>query len=505
MKKFVFVIAILCTGFRAAADDAALKVDGDLMIHPAQTASFFTVATNQIKSSTSWSWPALQFTKPYKTSWSKVQAVGPFDVAIDSSTLANQDFTFTMTWQQPAVNVGQFEIHDTVVNNAGGVTVVFHLDGTCSNMVIKIPSGQWIVRGKLRWDLNAQALVASYEEFSFQMNTAAVPQIDVGQCSAPAGLIQALHDSAVSVASSQPAMQDLLKAAILDWSQNTLNALQAQLLTEHHFQLKDKVTLSWQPSSLASLAGGLMRVLGTMMISKAGATAGADSLARNYNPATVLPAVKESGFVLPKDTLQRVLNYLYTNGELQYRVASTSIASFTQLLSSGFEEFWVWPDLMNFSPSSVFYFDVGTQHTPQLGAGAMLDAGGSSYPITAPMIVHQWAPAGSQYLPYFDFSVPISGQLSAVLSNGQLNLQLQTQDLQIVAQLRDEYLKYRPNANPWIGTSMISSSVQDYLNSTPYTVAIPDWQLAPGIALGPRDIQVWTQTFRIPLQIKTTP
>src|SRR5665213_839073 len=98
------------------------------MIHPDQVANFFTIAGTQIGNSSVWDWPSLSFTKPYKTSWSNVQAHGPFNVVFDTTALKTQELGFTLTWANPSLSVGDFEIHDVVTEQEGGVNVVVHLD-----------------------------------------------------------------------------------------------------------------------------------------------------------------------------------------------------------------------------------------------------------------------------------------------------------------------------------------------------------------------------------------
>lgn len=501
MKAFATVILVLLTSLltlRVHAEDAALKIDGDLMIHPDQVADFFTIGADQISSSSVWNWQSLQFTKPYKTSWSNVQAHGPFNIQFDTTGLINQEIGFSMSWADPALSVGTFEIHDTITRNEGA-TIIVHLDGTCTNMQLHMPGGQWVVKGKMRWDFTTKAFVATWENFNFSMNTSSVPQVNLGQCQGQPNLIKALQDTVTKVTSDQAWLQDVLKQGILDWMQNTLGSLQAQLLVQRDVQIKEKIKVSWIPQELTTLSGGLLRVAGNFVLSKPGATLGSATLARDYDPR-ILTAVLESGFVMPKNSLQSILNYMYSNGELQYRLQSSGIPAFQSLMNSRFFQFFIWPDLMNFATSTGFYFDLASERVPQVSNGQMLDSGGSVYDFTMPMVAHQWAPdSKGNYLPYVDFTTPVTGQLSAQISDGTLSLQLKSNDLQLVDVFRSEFAKTR-DENNWIATSILGSNVKDYLNQTPFNVAVPSWQVGSQLSLALRDLQAWTKTFRIPIQ-----
>lgn len=500
MKKIIMgsVLLLLSMFFSPAwAEDAVLKVNGDLMIHPDQLNNFFTIAADKIKNSGTWDWPSLTFTKPYKTAWSQVQAHGPFNIQFDTSGLKNQEFAFTLSWADPTLTIGNFEIHDTVTRDVGGAHLIIHLDGACSNMAVHIPGGQWVVRGKMHWDLNSQAFLVVWEDFNFQMANV-VPQVDVGQCKGQPALIRTLHDTIVSITQDQSWMQDVLKQGVLDWVQSSLGGLQTELLTERKSDWGEHLKLAWQPATLTTLPGGLIRVAGVMVLAKPGSTLGADILVRNYDAQT-LSAVTESGYVLPKDFLQHALSYLFVNGELQYRLNSSKLAAFEALMQSRFLQFFVWPDLMSFREQTQFIFDLTSEQAPKLGVGSMLTGGGSSYSFSAPMIAHQWAPASTEYLPYVDFRAPLTGRLTAKIQNGVLSLQTTTQnELNLKAQFRPEFARLR-SENTWIATSLLGSRVRDYLNATPFTLAVPSWSLGSGVSLGVRDLQAWKQSFRIPL------
>jgi hypothetical protein len=495
LRTTVFTLAILAAP-SFAQTPSGLVVQSDLILHPTQMVQFFALSTAQLNATQSWSLANISMTQPYNTTWSQVTAQGPFQIVFDTSTLATNEFSFTLTWANPAFTVGAFALNDTIHTTVSGNNVTLNLSYACSNLAISVPSANWVIQGKMRYDLSSGAFVPSWENFTFQASGSPA-QVNMGQCQGPPTFLPTIQGAIATAAGSQSLWQSMLQPAVLSWVQSSLTSLQGQLLAAHAAQLQSDLTLTWQPAQLSALSGGLIRVAGSFLLNKAGSAIGVTNLARNY-AVSGLSAVTESSFILPKNTLQYVLNYMYSNGELLYRTDSTQIPAFQSLESSWFEKFFVWPDLFNFASNALFYFDVTTSAAPQLGSGWMLQGGGSAYSVTAPLLVHQWAPAGSQFLPYVDFMAPVTGQLSAVIKSGQLNLQLNTGSLNITDGFRTEYAKVRmPNAS--INTGVMSSSVATYLNSTPYSVAMPTWAISPSLSLEMTDLQVWTQSFRIPL------
>lgn len=495
------LLITLIASVNVFAASRELHVQGDLMIHPDQIAQFFTIATKQIGASSSWNWPQLNFTKPYKTSWSAVAAQGPFNVSFDTALLANQEVAFSLGWAEPVINVGRFEIHDTIQRRINGVDVTLNLDGACNNMVIRVPAANWKVAGTMKYVWTATGMQTSWKDFNFTMGGAGAT-VDIGQCEGPAALQPELRDAITSLTKDQQAMNDILRDGILDWVQSSLGSLQTELLKPRKVDVRPGLTMTWQPGQIQQGAKGLMRVNGEMVFTKDASDASSETVARSYDE-TSLMAVKESGFLFPKDFLVKVVGFLQSTGDLGYRLNSNEIDSFKVLMQSSFLQFFVWPDLMKFKSDTQFYFDISAAKAPAMSNGRMLASGGIAYDFQSSLLVKQWAPAKGQYYPYMNFSSPMNGTITAKVSNGSLVVQMNPSgQLDISNSTAPEYLKIR-DVNDWIATSLLGSRVVDALQETPFKMTMPDWQLGQGMSLGIRDVQTWKQSFRIPLEFKS--
>jgi hypothetical protein len=495
----LLLLISIFTSANVFAASKELHIQGDLMIHPNQISQFFTIATQQIGSSTSWSWPQLNFTKPYKTQWSQVAAQGPFAVTFQTSNLATQEVGFTLGWAEPVINVGRFEIHDTIQRRINGVDVVLNLDGACNNMVIRVPAANWKVAGTMKYIWTAQGMQTSWKDFQFTMaGTGAT--VDIGQCEGPSALQPELREAILSLTSDQQAMSDIIRDGVLDWVQSSLGGLQTELMKPRAVTIRDGLTMTWQPAQIQQGDKGLMRVAGEMVFNKDGVAASKETVPRSYSESD-LSSVKESGFLFPKDALVKIVAFIQSTGDLGYRLNSSTISSFQSLMQNSFLQFFIWPDLLSFNSDTQFYFDISTSKTPSMSNARMLDGGGISYDFESSLLVRQWAPAKGAYVPYMNFSSPLSGTLAAKVADGSLTLQMNANNnLWITNQAAPEYLKIRP-VNEWIATSLLGSRIIEALQD-PFKLTLPDWQLGQGMSLGIRDVQTWRQSFRIPLEFK---
>lgn len=479
-----------------------LRLETDLMVHPDQMAQLLELTSSQIQNSSTWEWSQLNFSQPYKTYWSSVSAKGPFSLKFDSSQIENQVIDFELDWENPSLDVGRFEIHDVIVRRVSGINLTIYLDGACRDMSVQIPSAGWKVKGSLKWEVTPQGIQASWLNFQFSMNSSAVSSVNMGQCEGPQAIQQELRSTIESMTRDQAWMQDVLKTGILDWIGGSLKSLQSELLQTRSVKLKEDLILSWIPDGIEGLGHGMLRLPGKFAVVKEGGEKNSQVIERSYEVSS-LSGVKESGFILPVDAVQQVLQFAYRNGELIYRINSSDVDSFSSLMQSRLLQFFIWPDLMSFSKKTQFYFDISSRKAPRLSNGIMAQDGVVQYDIQAPLLVNQWAPFGGQYVPYVDFVSPLRGTLSAQIAEGKFVLNIQPQSLKVSSLFRSEFSILR-RVNTWIATSLLGSSVADYLRGQFFKFDIPEWTITDGVSLTVRDLQLEEKSFRIPLQFKNS-
>lgn len=500
----VALLTWIGVGVNASAD-SGLSVEGDLLIQPASLERHFSIAAEQINASHNWNWPALKTSKPYRTSWQDVQAVGPFDVQIDASQLARQEIGFTFTWKDPKISVGQFAIKDVIRREIGGVPVVIHLDGSCTDMSLAIEGSTWVARGKLQWNMSNGQFTSQWSEFGLQMNGTPRVDVKVGKCQGPKALIDNLRETMQRAATDRAWMQDILKDGTGERMQTALTEMQIELMRARPAQLSPDTKLTWSPQAVMLLPHGRIRVAGLFQLQKTGAVkdvtgSAVATVPRGYDADSKLSALNQSGFVLPRATLAHVVSYLYQNGGLGTRVESTRLAAFTDLMRSRLMQFFVWPDLMQFRKRTVFYFDLSASGAAKMSDAVSTQKGGIKMNMQVPLVVHQWAPTSKEYLPYVDFKTEFKGEVKAQITGERLQLRLKPRDLNLSAGFRREYAKFRrPTGH--ISTSLIGTQLKDYLDQNAWSVTLPKWELGESTLLQLTDISADSEALLLPLEI----
>ena len=156
---------------------------------------------------------------------------------------------------------------------------------------------------------------------------------------------------------------------------------------------------------------------------------------------------------------------------------------------------------MNFSKSTQFWFDVTSEQAPKLDSPRM-QSQGLTYQFQAPLIVHQWAPTATKYLPYVDFRSQLNGALSTKIEKGAMKLRLEPGRLQIRSNFRSEFSIIR-RIRSWISTSILSSRVAEYLREKDFQVEVPAWEIGEDMTLGMSHLKVSGQSLRVLLDFKS--
>jgi hypothetical protein len=504
MRHILLVTATLLFSIDAGAQNATLKINSDLILHPSQISNVFAITSDQVNKAPLWNWPELTFQKPYKTFWSNVQAKGPFVFRITSDRLNTQEAAFEFEWAEPNVSVGQFSIKDTVVRDLGGVQVVVNLEGSCSGMTWKVSGGNWKVRGRVAWAIVNQQLQVQWKDFDFTGNAASAPvSTELGQCQGPPEIQAALKDSAKAAASDQKVMEDLLRRGILAWMNDSLLGLRNELLRPRSGGVYKGLELTWEPLFMVNLAGGLIRVPGYVWLKKQGVGLMPSVVDRTL-PEQDFNQITDSGFVLPKNAIEAVAAFSHATGDLQRRFKSTEIKGFTDLMGSWFQQGFVWPDLRYFVNTTLFYFDLATAGTPQLSnvrKGSAQYGGGLVYDATGPLVIHMHAPTETQYVPYVDFRSSVSGLFRAAIKGQQIQMGFTTNNVPLTANFRPEFKKYR-GVNERIDTNRLGKAGMDFLNGKTFAAELPKWDFGSSMKLVYGDLKLFKQSVMLPLSFQ---
>lgn len=503
MKKTILSFILFFWLEPVAAQVATLKINSDMIVHPDQIANVFMINADKINKSATWDWPEMQFTAPYKTNWTQVQAKGPFQLNVHTELLNSRELSFEFYWQNPVITVGQFNIKDRVVKEVNGVTVIVNVEGSCNGINWTSNNGLWKIRGKLQWGIAAQHIQVQWRSFEFVSNASApTPVTQYGACVGPDVIQQTLRENVDSVVGDQGKMQSLLQSAILNWMNRSLQSLSEEVLKTRVSMMRPGLEIEWDPQFMITLPEGLIRVPGYMTLKKAGLNAFPAVIDRTLSDVD-FNTVAESGFILPKNAMEHVAVFLHNAGELTKRYKSTEVKGFMDLFRSEFNSGVVWPDLLNFSQSTVFWFDLATDGNPVLSnpRNGTTSVGGVVYDVKTPLVIYDWAPYRSVYYPYVDLRSNVTGTFRAAVSTGSsqnLMLQAAASQMPLTRQFRSEF-KAKRKVDEKMDLNRLSTAARDFINNKVTNVAMPKWEFGPDLKARYGNLRLYKESLMLPV------
>lgn len=484
---------LLCFGLVSQA--STLRLESDLVIHPEQIKKYFGLVGQKIRSRESVSWPEASFSKPYQMKLQDVRVMGPFDIHFETFP---QEIEFDLVWSNPKLSVGQFSVHDVVKKEVGGIPVRVHLDAECSGLSLNIVNGIYHAHGKAKWEYSGGRLNVKWQSFSLNIDQAGTFQLDLGQCQAPQGLSDKLQEVFLHSLRDRQWLESVLKDATAEELQDNLDDLQKELLSPRESGFFGSTALVWQPKEILDLGQGRLRIAGNLVV-KTGANSNlAETVVpRGIDAETVMSKMTSSGLVLPRETLTAVMDHLYRNDEIKYRIDSSEVSQLNSFMKNRFLQFFIWPDLMSFHSTTKFYFDLGMSSAPIVGLGQRVQGGGSVFDIQAPVRVNQWAPYKSNYVPYADLNSNVSGKVYVSVKKGKLALVTRLSEPKLNLKFRPEFLKLR-RINSWVATPVLSSELKRYLESKKLKFSVPKLSAGDGVDLVLQDVLATTQAVVLP-------
>jgi hypothetical protein len=328
-----------------------------------------------------------------------------------------------------------------------------------------------------------------------------VPVIKINSCQGPTGMEEFLNQQIASLYSNPARIQSAFAGEIQKFLDSQVAKVVASLSKPVMFDLLGAHVV-FTPTTGSNLTSGTWVLNGPLSIQAVGGGTGTKTVPQGYTNAN-LTDVRASGFVFANTLWSEILAFADRAGLLTKQYKGTDIPQFQNFLQNRFEQFLVWSDLMNFSTSSLFYFNFDAAGPVSI-LSQTNQSSGVQWSVSAPLDVLMYAPVTKKNVPYVEFqsNTPVTATLLAQAKNGSLNVAYSITNLDMNYAFRKEFLKYR---SPMfgIGMSMIDSSVQSALTNKVWTYTMPDSASPlPGYRINFKDVIFGKKTFRFEMGLQ---
>jgi hypothetical protein len=169
---------------------------------------------------------------------------------------------------------------------------------------------------------------------------------------------------------------------------------------------------------------------------------------------------------LPQEFAREVVAEAFSANSWAQRFSSGSIPGFSTVMNSRLTQFFVWPELRNYSKSAKFLFDLNSKKDFEVSGQ------GLQYSVKSTLQAKMWAPRSSGYVPFMNFTIPLTSKVQMSVNKGILQTKLPNPSLSIGYAWDADYVrKYNPSEK--FAASTIRDKVQDNLWGETLTYKLP--------------------------------
>jgi hypothetical protein len=371
--------------------------------------------------------------------WKLAADFAPGVLTPNSYELKSNHLAFTLS-------IDKISLNQTVEQVIGGVLVQVQVQADCGPLTMAQSSAQ--ASARIGFQLGAGDVATHVDQFDLQWPTPSW-QISALSCQGPAGIDLNIQTQLASALATSTAFKPMLQDELAKYLQDQVGGLLEKLKMPVTLPIDQSATpLALNFKNFQTVNGGVLTFGSLIWNDKA-----------NVRPF----ALKDAPTGLASDapillTTQEGWTDLLT-AQIAARPEWTAIDLraqdfFMRVLNSRLLQFFLWPDLWNFSKSSPFTLAVGKPANLKLSWNA-----DGSAKIAMDSFAWVQSLRKNKSWNIIGLSASASGKISAAIHDGQLSLQAQIQSSGLKGKFADDYIKAF-NPNTWLATSLL----QDFFN-----------------------------------------
>lgn len=367
---------------------------------------------------------------------------------------------------------------DTVIEKeVGGMIGKFRIQAKCENVPLTLKSGQGQFGLTLAPSVDKTKVGGEVQDVQLSWDSGAW---NVGEtnCSGVEGFdsvlkdeIKKISDDSVSFMAPQ---KDLLKQYVAQYlASYDLDLSLPRNLLSGRSDIAMSMTIDSYKEDASNQA---MVARGNLHIEfKKSTTEAHKVLTLSQTPVALIQGT-EAGLMLPADFIKTVMAEAYSANSWVHTLNSSQLPGFSTIMSSRFTQFFIWPEMMNFSKSTQFRFDLYSNKDPQI-SGA-----GLNYKVKLNLLSRMQAPKGNSYVNFMNFAMPFDSSVLLAVNPGVMKVTFANPSLTMNYQWDPSYVdRYAPSERFSAGT--IRDRILEAVAGKTVSVNLPSLPLMEGVSL----------------------
>jgi hypothetical protein len=373
----------------------------------------------------------------------------------------------------------------TIVREENGIIIEIPLRADCYNVALTLPAGSTRVNARIKADIvdNQVKLSLPQYEADWLPNSW---QVESMNCSGLEGLEAVVKSEALKALSSFQNFDAEVRTALTENFETWSKDASLLLLSEREIpSYKDYLKIFYEPISAEEVGTGLL-LRGEMRFEYPYVAPGQEIVHEYFlKPTQKKNPTAAPQLLIPFETVRSLMMGEYFVGKLEHSLRSTEIPAFTNFMKSRWQQFWAWPELMNYPANAKFAFQFLPMGPPSFTNEKAGKNNSISGNLDMPLSVRMFARQNGQFTPMVEFRTMVAGPTTlTLLRGGKIELQLMAEEYPVTYQWAEKYLRtYNPSTR--VAADTIAEQVRNTLRTEGFTMALPALSVGKNLRLLP--------------------
>lgn len=374
------------------------------------------------------------------------------------------------------LHIAEVSVDHIIEKNVGGIIGRFRVQASCKDIVLNLKHNEGHFKVVVTPRVSGTQAGALVNSVDLAWNPGSWAYSREFLCAGAEGFDAILRAEVEKIANDSASFvtpqKDLLKKYVQDYLQNVtldFSAPRKLVVARPDIDVTMKVQEFTDLGNAGLRAKGIFEIAFTRI-------EGADRTVLKLDGESDVQASEMASLRLPKDFIKVVLAEAYRANTWLHQLSSSQLPGFSTVMNSRFVQFFIWPELMKYSKSAKFNFDVYSNKDVEISGK------GLQYQVKSQMYARMQAPKSGSYIPFMNFSLPFTSKVEVKLGNGKAQAKFANPNLGMSASYDASYVsRYSPSKR--FSASTIRDRIIDGLWGQTVSMSLPKVPVAEGLSL----------------------
>jgi hypothetical protein len=395
------------------------------------------------------------------------------------------------------LKMGLVSVDQYIEREVGGIIGRFRIQAQCRDVVLTAVAGKSSFKIDLAPSTDGTSLSGKVENVDLSWQPGAW-QIGALSCTGAQGFDDVVRQQVLEMANNSAKFIDPLKPQMFSYIENYLKNYELNIGEKRQLVTgRSDIEASMVADKIEDLADGSGTVMtGRVQVSfKKVADAPTEVL---HLKEGSIKSMSNASIRVPDSLIPTLMGKAFKANTWLQNLSSSQIPGFSSVMNSRFVQFFAWPELMKYSKSTVFPFQLYSDKDLTLtGKGLKFNASGK-------LISQMLAPKGSSSVPMMRFGLPFKTDLSFSTKSGVLSMTSTNPVVSLTSSWDADYVKkYSPRTK--FAQSTVLGKIQNALDTKTYTYTLPTLPIVDGLTLKVDSLETATETQSVRVILGVNP